>query len=188
MHKDISQFIDVKRVLDEIIIKDDLRILDLGCGGGAISIPCAKMLTKGTIFAVDKNTEVLNIMLNRAKSENINNLIALNSSFEDLEFQEEYFDLVIMSSVYHELEDAPLILKRINRWLRSTGILSVIEWKKERKENFGPPAVVRVEEDLLLGTLIFSGFDLIHMEDLTPSIYHVILKKSDRISNSEQKF
>ncbi|AWB11096.1 MAG TPA: class I SAM-dependent methyltransferase [Thermodesulfobium narugense] len=183
MYKDISQFIDVNRVLEEIIIKDDLRVLDFGCGVGAISIPCAKMLPKGTVFAVDKNADVLNVMLNRAKSENINNLIVLNSSFEDLEFQQEYFDLVIMSSVYHELEDAPLILKKINNWLKSTGILSVIEWKKERKEDFGPPAVVRVKEDLLLGTLIFSGFDLIHMEDLTPSIYHVILKKSDRISS-----
>jgi len=183
LHKDISDFIDVNKVLDEIVTRDDLVVLDSGCGTGAIAIPCAKIIPKGTLFAVDKDSKALNIMLDRAKIENINNVVALSSNIEDLEFQEEYFDLVIMSSVYHELEDAPLTLKRINKWLKSTGILSLIEWKKERKEDIGPPAIVRVEEDLVLGALVFSGFDLVHMEDLTDSIYHIVLKKSDRVCN-----
>ncbi len=184
MHKDISQFIDVKKILDELITDDNLIILDLGCGTGALSIPFAKMISNGTVFAVDRNSEVLNLMLDRAKNEGVNNIVALTSSFEEIDFQEGYFDLIVLSSVYHELEYAPLMLKKLNRWLRSSGILSIIEWKKERKENFGPPAMVRVEEDLLLGTLVFSGFDLIHMEDLTDSIYHVILKKSDKVCKS----
>lgn len=181
MYKDISQFVDVKKLLDELITNDNLIILDLGCGAGALSIPFAKMLNRGTVFAVDKNSEVLNLMLDRAKNEGANNIVALTSNFEDIDFQEEYFDLIILSSVYHELEDASLMLKKLNKWLKSTGILSIVEWKKERKENLGPPAMARVEEDLLLGTLVFSGFDLIHMEDLTDSIYHVILKKSDKV-------
>jgi ubiquinone/menaquinone biosynthesis C-methylase UbiE len=106
-----------------------LRVLDLGCGTGALSL-VAKSAEPGIeLVALDPDAKAL--ARARRKASRAGVAIAFERGFGDaLPFRDASFDRVISSFVFHHLEGAekPAVLRELRRVLRAGGSLHVVDF------------------------------------------------------------
>ena len=96
-----------------------LKILDIGCGGGLISEPMARLGAKVTgIDASEKNIQVARI---HSKESNLE-ISYLNSSPEKLKEREE-FDIILNLEIVEHVEDVKLYINSCNKLLKKNGLM-----------------------------------------------------------------
>ena len=97
----------------------NLEILDIGCGGGLISEPMARLGGSVTgIDASDKNIKVAQI---HSKRNNLK-IKYLNKSPEQLN-EIEKFDIILNLEVVEHVQDLNLYLKSCNKLLKKNGLM-----------------------------------------------------------------
>ncbi len=96
-----------------------LNILDIGCGGGLISEPMARLGAKVTgIDASEKNIKVAKLHANKSKL----NIRYLTKSPEQLnEF--EKFDIILNLEIIEHVEDVSLYIDSCYKLLKKNGIM-----------------------------------------------------------------
>lgn len=93
------------------------RVLELGCGTGHFAKYCIEH-GASRVVAVDISTK----MIERAKEENHHERIYyICMPIEDLEFQEQSFDVVVSSLAIHYIEDYSGLIEKISRFLKKDG-------------------------------------------------------------------
>lgn len=86
---------------------NDLSILDLGTGSGAIALSIAKNCPRANVIGVDASKAALDIAQRNAQNLNINNVqFVLSSWFDSLENIK--FDIIVSNPPYIEQNDAHL--------------------------------------------------------------------------------
>ncbi len=142
-------------------------LADVGCGSGFFSIPLIKRLQNKNIlfFALDISTEMLGIFIKNLKAEidesNLPKIKTLQSEEAFLPLGDRSVDLLILTNVFHEIENRKAFLNELKRVLKKRGTLFVLDWDKEDKNPFmGPPISERVSEketQAVLTELNFKG-------------------------------
>ena len=97
----------------------NLKILDIGCGGGLISEPMTRL--GASITAIDASSKNINIAKTHAKKNNLD-IIYLNSVPEDLNLQNK-FDVILNLEVVEHVEDLDLYLESCFKLLKPKGIM-----------------------------------------------------------------
>jgi len=116
----------ILRLLSEEIQKlagtvGNLSMLDVGCGTGGYSIPLAKQFAI-KLTGIDVSKE----MLERARSKHSNGNWILGD-IESIDFEENSFDVVLMSYVLHHMRDYKRTLKTVYKILKSaSGLLFIV--------------------------------------------------------------
>lgn len=120
---------DGEKFLRDIGIKQGQAIVDFGCGTGHYTIPAAKIVgKKGRVYAIDKDRSTLNQVMQRAKSENLNNIIPLNTSGTvKIDLEDETIDVVLLYDVLHyrDIDERKALYNEVHRILRPDALLSV---------------------------------------------------------------
>jgi len=116
-----------KIFLSEIGVEKGQVILDFGCGVGHYTIPVAKVVGKeGKVYAVDKDREVLNRLMQTAKSERLKNIEPMNTQEElKIDLEDESVDVVLLYDVLHYMDQRRKILDEVRRVLKPDALLSV---------------------------------------------------------------
>ncbi len=97
----------------------NLRVLDIGCGGGLMSEPITRLGGKVTgIDASEKNIKVAKL---HAEKNNLT-INYLNKSPENLDDNEKY-DVILNLEIVEHVEDLQLYLKSCSRLLKKNGIM-----------------------------------------------------------------
>jgi SAM-dependent methyltransferase len=108
---------------------------DLGAGNGYHSLRMAKVVgPEGQVLASDLQTEMLEMLENRAIEAGADNVKTLRAAPEDPRFPEDTCDLVLMVDVYHELSNPPAVLDEIRSALAPGGRVAVVEYRAEDPE------------------------------------------------------
>jgi 2-polyprenyl-3-methyl-5-hydroxy-6-metoxy-1,4-benzoquinol methylase len=98
---------------------EHLKVLDLGCGNGWLSILLAK--SGARVWGIDISDELVKIATRAAESERLSEKVTFKEmSCENMAFDDESFDLIIGSSVLHHTELSESI-KGIKRTLKPGG-------------------------------------------------------------------
>ena len=98
---------------------DGIEILDIGCGGGLISEPLARLGGKITgIDASEKNIKVAKIHSNESKLE----IEYLNKSPEQLNNTKK-FDVILNLEIVEHVEDVNLYIKSCHGLLKNNGLM-----------------------------------------------------------------
>jgi ubiquinone/menaquinone biosynthesis C-methylase UbiE len=112
-------------------IKEEMRVLDLGCGSGAFTTFVARAVgEKGKVYALDIQVDMLKQLENKlSKPENkdIKNIKLIEGSAYELPFDNNSLDLVNMVTVLQEIPDRDKALREVKRVLKPGGLLAVTE-------------------------------------------------------------
>ncbi len=96
-----------------------LNILDIGCGGGLISEPMARL--GANITGIDASKKNINVAQLHSKKSGLK-INYLNASPENL-IDYEKFDVILNLEVIEHVEDVSLFIKSCNKLLKKNGLM-----------------------------------------------------------------
>nr|WP_320161283.1 class I SAM-dependent methyltransferase [uncultured Methanoregula sp.] len=99
------------------------KILDVGCGKGGVALLCA--MRGAVVSAFDNDKDEINIAILRAEQSNLRNINFFANDAERIPFQDNYFDLVIASSVLEHVHNLDAIIKEMTRVTKVGGICCI---------------------------------------------------------------
>ncbi|AWV97361.1 class I SAM-dependent methyltransferase [Arcticibacterium luteifluviistationis] len=116
------------RAIDLAEINADDKVLDFGCGTATL---CELLLAKhkvAVMVGLDVDPRILEI----AKKKSIPGLTLKAFDGETIPFQDQYFDKVISSWVFHHLTTAEKLsaFKELKRVLKPDGVFVLADWGK----------------------------------------------------------
>lgn len=105
--------------------KDAKKILDVGCGSGAVTRDIAH-LTKGTVFAIDGSTNLINVAQNILKDyTNVNLLI---SDAQHIPFKNKTFDITTCNLLLMWADNPQQVVNEMTRVTKKGGtVLASLE-------------------------------------------------------------
>src|SRR5207244_3603849 len=101
----------------------DGRVLDVGCGPGALTAELAGRVGPGRVTAVDPSEEFVAALLGRHPG-----VDAIHAPAEDLPFEGGYFDATLAQLVVNVMDDPVAGLREMARVTRSGGVVAACVW------------------------------------------------------------
>lgn len=158
--------------LEKIGLRDNDILCDIGAGTGIFAIPAAKM-TKNKVYALEINEDMLALMAEKARAENIGNLHLLKTEDEHLTLEDNTADIVLLVTVLHEIKNKLIFINEIKRILKRQGKVAIIEFHK-RQTPMGPPEAHRLGQHEASELLESQGFKTVQDFALGDNFYCLI--------------
>ncbi len=117
-----------KLVRKETPLKN-IKILDIGCGGGLLSEPMSRL--GATVTAIDASEKNINVAKLHAKKNNLK-INYIHTSPEKLK-NENKFDVILNMEIVEHVEDIKFFLKSCSKLLKKNGIMFVATINKTLK-------------------------------------------------------
>jgi ubiquinone/menaquinone biosynthesis C-methylase UbiE len=122
-------------LLERIGVRRGQTILDFGCGYGIYTIPVARIVgEQGRVYALDKDNEALNGLMQKAESAGLKNIERMGTSGKlEIELADESVDVVLLFDVFHsfyfpQAGDRRRLLGEIYRIMKPSAFLSISVW------------------------------------------------------------
>lgn len=115
----------LENILLFIKIKDNMKILDLGCGSGYFSFPVAENYPGCEVIGLDIVSDIFNINRKKAEEKKLDNLSFVSYDGIDFPFGDASFDLVITRYALHHFPDIAHSIGEISRVLKAGGRLFI---------------------------------------------------------------
>ncbi len=117
-------------IIKSLKLKDNIQILDIGCGPGRVTIPLAKRISSmnGNVTCLDIQKKMLEKVKYRALQQELNNIKYINSKIEDINVKSK-FDIILMICLLGEVpkKQHRNIIKKISSMLTINGVISFTE-------------------------------------------------------------
>jgi cyclopropane-fatty-acyl-phospholipid synthase len=107
-------------------LSDGMKILELGCGWGSLTLAMARKFPKSTILAISNSASQRRSIEQRAKEQRLDNVIILTRNVVDVvNLEEEFglFDRVVSVEMFEHLRNYEILFERISKWLKPEGKL-----------------------------------------------------------------
>lgn len=163
-------------ILNLLSIQEKSHILDVGAGSGYLTIPAAKR-TDGTVYALDMDARMLEVIDTKAKAEKITNIQLMQGNINSIPLPDSSVDIVMASLILHEVKPLPSVLTQMNRVLKTGGHFLCLEYEKEESTVKGPPMHIRIPSVEMEQELISAGFNIVQKVFPGESIYIITAKK-----------
>lgn len=105
------------KIIAEFKLKGNERILDMGCGDGALTAELAQLVPDGLVLGIDGSHG----MIETARKLETSNLAFKVQDINSLDYENE-FDLIFSNATLHWIKDHNRMLKNIFKALRQNGI------------------------------------------------------------------
>ncbi|MDF2947476.1 MAG: SAM-dependent methyltransferase [Bacillales bacterium] len=150
------------------------EVSDLGAGNGYFTIPLAKS-TQQTVYAIDIEPKMLDLLKENAIKENITNITYLHGSLEEIPLEDESVDKILIAFVMHEIPNITKAVSELKRIMKSYSKILVLEWDTVQSE-MGPPLNHRIGANEL--KLYFEQCGLqVKVEQVNEQIYGLLMSK-----------
>jgi 2-polyprenyl-3-methyl-5-hydroxy-6-metoxy-1,4-benzoquinol methylase len=165
----------LEKMMDIAGVKPGMIIGEIGSGGGPFTFRLAERVGKdGKIYANDIDQKALDSI----NKKNIQNIETVLGDINDPVFPEKNLDMVIMRSVFHDLENPLSMLENLKGYLKPNAPLVVIE---QRPLDGLPTLPYHVmTKDQILEIVDKSSFELVCLDASLPSRWIVYLLRVNK--------
>ena len=117
------------KLLSVLDIKAGIIVLDIACGSGQVTFPISKKIgDKGSIIATDISDRMVELGSKNAREKGCTNVTFMQMDAENLDFDDNNFDLVFTSLGLMYFPDPVKSLKEMFRVLKPGGQLGIAVW------------------------------------------------------------
>ncbi len=138
------------------LIPAGLRVADIGCGGGALTLEIARFA--GSVVAIDPEAEPLTRARAEASRQEVRGVLFTRASLERLPLDDGSVDLAVLSQTLHSVTDPAAALTEALRVLAPGGRLLVLDLQPHKEAwvfdqlghvhaGFTPRTLARLIED-----------------------------------------
>ena len=107
----------------------NISILDIGCGGGLISVPMKKL--GADVMGIDASLNNINIAKTYSKKKKLK-IKYVCSSPEKLKIKKK-FDVLLMLEIVEHVDDVDLFIKKSSKFLKKNGLMFIATLNKTLK-------------------------------------------------------
>lgn len=169
--------LDPDRILALLPLSAGQTVADIGCGPGYFTLPLARKVGAGRVYALDVQEEMLARVRHKLAQEKITNVVVALSSDAELPVPDASLDGAFMAFVLHEADDRSGFLKSVHRALKPGGWLAVLEWQR-REMPEGPPLHERLSPRQVRLALGKAGLAYAEGHEMNDKQYLILARKS----------
>jgi cyclopropane-fatty-acyl-phospholipid synthase len=109
---------------ERLDIKNNQKILDLGCGWGSFSLYAASKFPNSTFVAVSNSNDQIEFINNTATARSLENIKAIKQDMNNLSLDES-FDRIISIEMFEHMRNYGALLKKLRSHLHNDGKMFV---------------------------------------------------------------
>jgi len=103
-------------LLDTVIYRKNLKVLDIGCGGGFPMLELADRLGPGSeVYGLDPSDDALEMLQAKIRLRAVSNAFAVKGVGESMPFGNGVFDLIISNNGLNNVQDLNKVLQECQR-------------------------------------------------------------------------
>ena len=150
-------------------------VADIGCGPGFFTLPLAKVLVNGKLYALDIDDEMLAACREKITQARMGNVEILKCGEFEFPLEPASVDGAFLAFVVQASPDKPRFLHEVRELIRPRGWCTVLEWYRKETE-YGPPLERRIEPDELVKVAETAGFRPRGWRDINGDNYMMTLR------------
>ena len=141
-------FLDPERIVDQLDLRDGMRVADFGSGAGYFTLLIAERVgSDGRVYALDILEDALDSVRAKARLNNLSNIETIRTNLEVVgssSLNSESQDMVMLANLLFQSNNRDPIITEAARITRKGGTVVIMDWKKGTG-GFGPPDSFRVD-------------------------------------------
>ena len=151
-------------------LEDGDIVADIGVGSGFFTRRMARLVApSGTVYAVDIQPEMLEILQGYVEEEGLTGIVPVLSEFDDPKLPEGEIDWILLVDVYHEFGNPGAMLAKMREALKRDGRVALLEYRVEDGTGDHIKGDHRMSVRQVLSEWGPAGFELIELHEFLPS-------------------
>lgn len=146
-------------ILEAACLKEDYRVLDVGCGTGGLGLIAAAKVVRGEVIGVDFAEGMVQVAGRKAESLAIKNYKAQVAEASQLPFEENTFDTVLGRHAVMLFQNRESGVKGLARVLKPRGRLVLSSWGPMDRNPWMTVGIRAIESVLGLKVPMSDGLD-----------------------------
>jgi ubiquinone/menaquinone biosynthesis C-methylase UbiE len=155
----------------------DAVVADIGAGTGYFTFRLAKRVPQGRVYAVDTQSEMLDIIRERMKRRSVNNVTPLRGKSDNPMLPAATVDAVLLVDAYHEFAFPYEMMLGIVRALRPGGKVFLIEYRGE-DPNIPIKPLHKMTQQQAITEMQAVGLTWVETRDILPTQHFMVFEKA----------
>jgi ubiquinone/menaquinone biosynthesis C-methylase UbiE len=151
-------------------------VADIGAGTGYFTFRLSPLVPDGTVYAVDIQEEMLDIIRGRIAAGGHNNIVPVLGEIDDPRLPEGGVDLVLLVDAYHEFSRPREMMLGIYNSLRPGGRVVLIEYRLEDPDIPIKP-LHKMSEKQARAEMAAVGLGWVETKDFLPRQHFMIFER-----------
>ena len=157
-------------------LSEDSVVADIGAGTGYFTFPVAQRVSRGKVFSVDVQPEMLARIARRKALENVANVETVLGEADDPKLPDNAIDLAFIVDAYHEFSFPREMGERLKESLKPGGQLVLVEYRAEDPrvpiKRLHKMSEVQVRQEMAA-----IGLDWVRTESYLPQQHVLVFQK-----------
>ncbi len=123
---DAAEDVALKITMERAELADGMKVLELGCGWGSLTLAMARKFPKSQIVALSNSASQRSYIEAQAKKENLTNVQIITCDISQVDrVSDMQFDRVVSVEMFEHMKNYEKLLRKIRGWLKEDGKLFV---------------------------------------------------------------
>ena len=175
MSPDRARILDTFLILNMSGVNLHDTVADIGCGPGFFSVPLAKYLVNGKLYALDIDDQMLSACRETVAKAQMGNVEILKCGEFDFPLEPGSVNGAFLAFVVQQSQDKSRFLRAVRELVRPRGWCTILEWYRIETE-IGPPLERRIDPAELQQMAEAAGFRNRGWRDLNGEHYMMMLR------------
>ena len=164
-------------------LPSDAVVADIGAGTGYFTFRLAARVPVGQVYAVDIQTEMLDIIRKRMRRRSVENVVPVLGSTDDPGLPQGAIDAVLLVDAYHEFDHPFEMMHGIVQSLRPGGRVYLVEYRGEDRQLAVKP-LHKMTEQQVIREMQAVGLEWVETQAFLPT-QHFMVFTNTKVSVSE---